>query len=216
MPSEERVLPLFPLGMVLFPGAPLPLHVFEERYRLMVSHCLDSDSLFGVCLIKSGMEVGEPAVPYDVGAVARIAEVQTLDDGRMLLTNMGERRFRVLEIVELRPYLRAFVRVLEDDPAEDLAPDLEERARVLMTEHLRLLLGVRGGWVSNPKLPEDPVELSYFVCASLQAAPAEKQALLETDSPTERLTQALDLVERDLPALREYVARETANRTSHQ
>ena len=216
MPTEERVLPLFPLGMVLFPGAPLPLHVFEDRYRLMVQHCLDSDSLFGVCLIKSGMEVGEPAVPYDVGTIARIAEVQTLDDGRMLLTNMGEQRFRILEIVELRPYLRAFVATLEDEPATELDPDLKERTRVLMTEHLRLLLGVRGGWVRNPKLPEDPVELSYFVCASLQAAPAEKQPLLEANSPTERLSQALDLVERDLPALRDYVARETANRTSYQ
>ena len=216
MPTEERVLPLFPLNMVLFPGAPLPLHVFEERYRLMVQHCLDSDSLFGVALIKSGMEVGDPAVPYDVGTIARIAEVHTMDDGRMLLTNMGEQRYRVLEIVELRPYLRAFVATLEDEPPAELDPDLKERTRVLMTEHLRLLLGVRGGWVRNPKLPEDPVELSYFVCASLQAAPAEKQSLLENNSPTERLRQALDLVERDLPALRDYVARETANRTSNQ
>ena len=216
MPTEERVLPLFPLGMVLFPGAPLPLHVFEDRYRLMVQHCLDSDSLFGVCLIKSGMEVGEPAVPYDVGTIARIAEVQTLDDGRMLLTNLGEQRFRVLEIVELRPYIRAFVSTLEEEQPAELDPALKERTRVLMTEHLRLLLGVRGGWVNNPKLPEDPVELSYFVCASLQAAPAEKQPLLEANSPTERLSQALDLVERDLPALRDYVARETASRTSNQ
>ena len=116
----------------------------------------------------------------------------------------------------MRPYLRAFVAPLEAEKPAELDPALEERTRVLMTEHLRLLLGVRGGWVSNPKLPEDPAELSYFVCASLQAAPAEKQALLEEHSPAERLSQALDLVERDLPALREYVARETANRTSYQ
>ncbi len=216
MPPQERVLPLFPLNVVLFPGAPLPLHVFEERYKLMVQHCLDSDSLFGVALIRSGMEVGEPAVPYDVGAIARITGVRRLDDGRMLLSNMGEQRFRVLEIVELRPYVRALVTPLEEDARAALDPGLKERARVVMTEHLRLLLGVRGGWVNEPKLPDDPGPLSYFVCASLQAAPGEKQALLENDSPTDRLRQALDLVERDLPALREYVAREAANRINSQ
>ena len=110
-------LPLFPLNVVLFPGGYLPLHVFEARYRLMMRHCMDGDRRFGVALINSGSEVGEPAVPEAVGTVAKIDRVRTLDDGRMVLGVEGERRFRIVEIVERLPYISAEVMLLEDDPA---------------------------------------------------------------------------------------------------
>ncbi|MCH8222137.1 MAG: LON peptidase substrate-binding domain-containing protein [Chloroflexi bacterium] len=75
----SETLPIFPLNTVLFPGAPLPLRIFEPRYREMLKRCLDGDRRFGVALIKSGPEVGGPAEPHDVGTVARIERVR--DEG---------------------------------------------------------------------------------------------------------------------------------------
>ena len=75
MTSEPRRLPLFPLHTVLFPGATIPLQVFEERYKRMMKVCLESDGRFGVVLIKDGMEVGGSAIPHDIGTIARVLTV---------------------------------------------------------------------------------------------------------------------------------------------
>ena len=114
MPPLVRSLPLFPLNTVLFPDATIPLHVFEERYRLMVQMCLDGDSMFGVVLIKSGSEVGEPAEPHSVGTVARIEDVNRADDGRMLLRVKGVERFAIRRITQQLPYIEADVHMLDD------------------------------------------------------------------------------------------------------
>ncbi|MDP6513158.1 MAG: LON peptidase substrate-binding domain-containing protein, partial [SAR202 cluster bacterium] len=74
MPSAERILPLFPLNSVLFPGASIPLQIFEDRYKQMLRDCLDADSRFGVVLIKSGREVGGSAEPHATGTVAQIVQ----------------------------------------------------------------------------------------------------------------------------------------------
>ncbi|MBF6600779.1 MAG: LON peptidase substrate-binding domain-containing protein [Dehalococcoidia bacterium] len=73
-------LRLFPLQTVLFPGMRLPLHIFEERYKIMVRECIDEDAPFGVVLIRSGAEVGGGAIPHDVGTTARIIQVEYLDE----------------------------------------------------------------------------------------------------------------------------------------
>src|SRR5215216_2373888 len=86
---RARELPLFPLNTVLFPSLPLPLHIFEERYKLMIGTCAVTDNLFGVCLIKEGVEVGGPAEPFEIGTVARIAEIERMPDGRMNLMTFG-------------------------------------------------------------------------------------------------------------------------------
>ena len=113
-----RVLPLFPLNVVLFPDAAIPLHIFEERYKLMVQMCLDGDSQFGVVLIKSGSEVGDPAEPHGVGTVARIIDVERLDEGRMRLAIVGRERFRIEEITQRVPYIEGRVGILEEDGDE--------------------------------------------------------------------------------------------------
>ena len=115
MSDNKRLLPLFPLNVVLFPNSVLPLHVFEERYRLMVQRCLDGDSEFGVVLIKSGSDVGEPAEPHSVGTVARIMDVDRLEDGRMLLSVAGRGRFRIEEVTQLAPYLEGEVVALAEE-----------------------------------------------------------------------------------------------------
>src|SRR5947209_7299372 len=98
-------LPLFPLNTVLFPTAPLTLHIFEERYKEMVSRCIAEDIPFGVVLIREGQEAGAPAVPFEVGTTAQIVSVEKLLQGRMNLIAVGRKRFRLLDTSHARPYL---------------------------------------------------------------------------------------------------------------
>jgi uncharacterized protein len=138
--DDARELPLFPLNTVLFPSLPLPLHIFEERYKLMIGTCVVTDNLFGVCLIRDGVEVGGPAEPFEVGTVARIAEVERLPDGRMNLMTFGTSRFRLDEVIQREPYLVGRVVVLEPDrepAADELVADVADRL-------LRYLREVRG------------------------------------------------------------------------
>src|SRR3954453_11337770 len=92
-PVPEEI-PLFPLNTVLFPGMPLPLHIFEPRYREMIGACVRDERPFGVVLIKEGREVGEAAMPFEVGTLAKIVGVERLDDGRMNVVTVGTDRFR--------------------------------------------------------------------------------------------------------------------------
>src|SRR5690606_7127599 len=96
-------LRLFPLRMVLFPGMALPLQVFEERYRTLVAECLAAREPFGVALIREGTEVGGAAAPFSVGCTARIQRVSPTRDGRLAVTAVGERRFRIVQTYEDRP-----------------------------------------------------------------------------------------------------------------
>src|SRR5438105_7911783 len=88
-------IPLFPLSVVLFPHMPLALHIFEERYRQMMRDCRVAGTSFGVVAIREGREVGDGAVPYEVGTLAQIHECETLPDGRYKLRVEGASRFRV-------------------------------------------------------------------------------------------------------------------------
>ena len=208
MSRQQRALPLFPLNIVLFPNAVLPIHVFEERYKLMVQHCLDADSKLGVVLIKSGSEVGEPAEPHLTGTLGGIVRADRLDDRRMLISVAGEERFRILEITQREPFLIAQVEVLEEDvditiPSKDM-----ETIREAVTQHIRLLLGLRGGWIREATMPKAPVSLSYFVGSLIQSGLAEKQALLEETSTVRRLETEMRLLESEAKALRERVVRE--------
>ncbi len=116
-------LALFPLHTVLFPGAALPLHIFEPRYRQMIGECLETDAPFGVVLIRAGLEVGEPAVPHEVGTLAHIVQHERLEDGRMNLLATAGDRFRILELLTDRPYLSGRVELLptDDGAAESFA-----------------------------------------------------------------------------------------------
>ena len=82
-PEELRQLSLFPLNVVLFPGMPMPLHIFEERYKAMIGECVNREEPFGIILIKEGQEVGGPADPVKIGTTARIAQVERLDEYRV-------------------------------------------------------------------------------------------------------------------------------------
>ena len=196
-------LPLFPLNVVLFPGGYLPLHIFEERYRLMMRHCLDGDRRFGVVLISSGSEVGEPAVPEAVGTIAKIDEVRSLDDGRLLIGVVGERRYRVLQIVERLPYITAEVLPLEDDSATVVDESLVADVRQAAKEHMQMLIALRGERIQPPGLPTDPVQLRYSVGFQLQGEVIGKQGILEMDDTASALRLALRLLNEESATLKE-------------
>ena len=208
MSDNKRLLPLFPLNVVLFPNSVLPLHVFEERYRLMVQRCLDGDSEFGVVLIKSGSDVGEPAEPHSVGTVARIMDVDRLEDGRMLLSVAGRGRFRIEEVTQLAPYLEGEVVALAEEAEEEIAAEELDAIHTAVSDYVRVLMGLSGGWVKETQTPEDPVTLSYFIGSLLQVDLAEKQALLEAPSVAGRLATERNILDREVAALRERVKTE--------
>ena len=208
MVSQQRLLPLFPLDAVLFPNATMPLHVFEERYKLMVRHCLDRDSEFGVVLIRSGSEVGDPAEPHSIGTLARIVEVDRLDDGRMNIAVRGQSRFSITEITQLRPYLEAQVETLVNDEGTTLPAPEMAAARQALARHIRLLLGLRGGWVREPGIPEHPAAMSFRMATVLQVDLVQKQALLEESSTAVRLRTARRLLSQEAEGLKARVAEE--------
>jgi Lon protease-like protein len=186
-------LPLFPLNSVLFPGARLPLHIFEERYKQMVKTCLESDARFGVLLIRSGSEVGEPAEPFEIGTSARIVRVQHLDEGRMNLVCLGEKRFRLVRRVSDTPYLIGEVETLEstDDQGEEVA-DAADTVAGLFAEYYRLYLAASHQWAREIGMPGAPSELADFVASRLRVDARTKQRMLEELSVRRRLEMELE------------------------
>src|SRR3954453_17689066 len=132
--SSPVVMPMFPLGTVLFPHALLPLHVFEPRYRLMTERVLAGDREFGVVLIERGSEVGGGDVRTDVGTIARIAEVEELPDGRFALLTVGLPRIVVDAWLADAPYPQAEVHDWPDPPSDD---DASVDVHAAMVGHLR-------------------------------------------------------------------------------
>ena len=169
-------LPLFPLGLVLLPGEPVPLHIFEPRYREMVAHCLREDAPFGI------VYASEEGLA-DVGTTARIRRVVTrYEDGRSDIVVVGESRFRLTRVHRDQSYLTADVSPLEDAPPE--ASDASVRERVV-TQHMKLV--EMAGETPRPAIYEPPPEVSYTVGRSAGFELEQKQAFLEMPSEGARL-----------------------------
>jgi len=200
---------LFPLNTVLFPGAVLNLHIFEPRYKQMVSECLEGGEAFGVCLIRDGDEAGDPDVmPYEVGTTAEIGEVTQLENGRYYISTVGKRRFRVERVVAREPFLIVEVSYLPEDEIEDpFAIDtLVGEVRDVFNDYLRLLVEF-SGMKADVLFPEDPIDASFMIGDALQVADSMKQRLLELSSTEQRLTVELGFLRRLLPQLRSLLER---------
>ena len=186
-------LPLFPLNSVLFPGAALPLHIFEERYKKMVNLCLETNSPFGVLLIRSGSEVGEAAKPFEIGTTARIVRVQHLDAGRMNLICLGEQRFRLSRQVSETPYLVGEVEPLQSiDGDGQVVTDITDTVTALFAEYHRLYLAVSNQWTRQIGMPGPPGQLADFVASRMAVDPWTKQRLLEELSVRRRLEMEME------------------------
>jgi Lon protease-like protein len=207
IPLDDLVeLPLFPLNVVLFPGMVLPLHIFEERYKSMMGDCIERQVPFGVALIKEGQEVGPPAEPLGVGTSARIIRVDRLEDGRMNLLTLGEKRFETAEIIQRRPHVIGQVRYLREEAGE-VASEILAEIREGFSTFLRNLSTLSGGWSSQPEVPQEPVELSYGVAARLDLPQNLGQALLESSTAGERLERLVPLLRQGNHALEEHIAK---------
>src|SRR5690242_1806239 len=153
-----ELIPLFPLGTVLLPGAPLPLYIFEERYRRLVADLLElppEERHFGVIAIQAGREVGEDGVKalHEVGCLAHVAAMQANPDGTYQLEAIGTRRFRLVAMDDAAAYFRGEVEWLPE-PAGDagkLVPLVRER----YLRYCEELAGLRGATIEPPDLPDD-------------------------------------------------------------
>lgn len=194
-------LPLFPLHLVLFPGRPLPLHVFEPRYRALVDDCMAGDRRFGVVAIKAGQAEGDCAEIFEVGTVTRIESVTPLPDGRSDIVTRGVQRFRVEELLAGAPYMKARVRMLDECCA---GPDDHAVAAQLRELLVPYLAGLGAPDELLSRLPSDPNELAYLAAAALQTEVPEQQRLLELDSTGTRLQSTLRMLRREACLMRHF------------
>jgi hypothetical protein len=188
-----QVVPLFPLpNVVLFPQMPLPLHVFEPRYRKMVTDALESHRVIGMVLLRSGWEAdyhGRPPV-YPSGCAGRIEQSEALEQGRFNILLRGMSRFRILEEHEGEPYRLASVEPLAEAVGDAAA--LESARRHVLAAIGRASDGP-ASLVLQPELPHDV--FVNALCQTLALTPVERQSLLDCDSILSRysrLTEILD------------------------
>jgi Lon protease-like protein len=205
-------LPLFPLGTVLFPGLVLPLHVFEERYRLLVRELLDlpeDERRFGVVAIRQGREVGADGVHalHEVGCVAHLRRVEPYEDGRFDIVSTGTARFRLDVLDERGPYLTGEVEVLPDSmgPTPE-APLLDRAVRAAFAGYLAALSAASGEQIEMPELPDNPLVLGFLVAATTALDLDERQRLLAEADGATRLRAELALLRREITLLRHLSA----------
>jgi uncharacterized protein len=196
-------LPLFPLQTVLYPGLPIPLHVFEDRYRQMFKRVLDGDRRFGVVAIVKGREVDAGATYHPVGCVAEVAEVDRHADGRLDVVARGRNRFAIDGVAQAAPYIVAEVRTLPEVTGEAADHRTVKTGR-LFTRYVSTLLRMAGQPVESIDVPEDPVAASYLIAAGLQVDLADKQRLLTIPSAAERLAFEAALLRRELALLEHF------------
>ncbi len=196
-------IPLFPLSTVLFPGAPLPLQIFEERYRALVRDLLEldeSERRFGVVAIQAGSEAGMKLPQmFPVGCAAQVKRIDPLPDGRSTLVAFGSSRFRLLEVdPESRPYLTGTVRWLDEPEGEPgVADALAPAAETELLAYFETLAVLTGGRVDTEVLPGTARELSYVTASAMLLAMRERQALLELADTATRLRTEIGLLRRE-------------------
>lgn len=179
--ARGALLPLFPLELVLFPGASLPLHIFEPRYRKMVADALNDQSEFGIVLVQ-GHSLAR------VGCTAEIVEVtKEYPDGRYDIEVRGNQRFAIRELDQSNPLLMGAVEFFEDEPGVTPSGDLERRAIALA----RQLKGADDTEEWEPD-PDEPERLSYIIAGAVAVDAATRQKLLESRDEGERLQMLCD------------------------
>ncbi len=186
-----RELPLFPLPeLVLFPSRPLPLHIFEFRYRIMMNTILEGDRRFGVLMFDPAQ--GKIA---NVGCCAEIIHFQRLPDDRMKILTLGQSRFRVLEYVREKPYRVGLVEWIEDEPPNHNLRPMAMNVKKLLQDVVHLSSKLTDQMIEIPKdIPNLPLELSYWVASNLAGVAFEQQSLLEMQNTQKRLERELEIL----------------------
>jgi uncharacterized protein len=204
MSDSLEEMPLFLLDTVVFPYAQILVHVFEQRYLDMVEDCMRDDRPFGVVLIRSGSEVGDPeAEPFMVGTAVRILGREEDDEGRLNLRVQGQRRFRIRRVDESRPVLVGLVEpVTEMEVDDSLRTDaLVARAREEFEAWMHMQIAHRGLSV-QVRFPDDVTALSFAIANFLPISNREKQYLLEMTESTERMAALIPMLETAIAEMR--------------
>ncbi len=202
------MIPLFPLGTVLFPGLVLPLHIFEERYRVLVRDLLalpEQDRHVGIVAIREGQEVGEggAAALFGMGCTAYLQAAEELEDGRWDIVTVGSRLFRLEDVGYDRAYLTGEVTWLPDDLGDpDEAQVLDRSVRTAFQAYVDALSRASGGTAGELDLPDDPLVLSHLVAASMRLDLPDQQDLLEQVTGVARLRRELSVLRREEAFLR--------------
>jgi Lon protease-like protein len=186
---EKKLIPLFPLGVVLLPGLPLPLHIFEERYKQMIGECLETEEVFGL-VGYNGSEI------KSAGCTARIVEVlKRYDDGRLDIMTIGEQRFHIAEQDESKPYLQGRVEFFDDEVEElgDRDREMALKGLILHNEVSRLL-GAETSYDGSDAT--ELKDISFVLAGSEGFALDEKQVFLEMTSTRERIMKAVPAMEK--------------------
>jgi Lon protease-like protein len=185
-------LPIFPLSVVLFPGNPLPLHIFEPRYRRLLADCLAGDRRFGIVPMADGSDPPEPGV---VGCVAEVRVNQELPDGRSNIVVIGGQRFTLSGLLEESlPYLVGMVQTFDDDAGTEPVADELESLRQLSTQYFTVLRDLNDAIPEDLTFPEDGLTLSFQVAASIECDLGVKQRLLAERSTARRVKALLLLL----------------------
>jgi Lon protease-like protein len=192
----NSLLPIFPLELVLLPGVPLPLHIFEPRYKEMIAECLDQKKPFGVVRASSDGVA-------DIGCTAEIMSVtKKYEDGRMDILTRGVERFEVIQVNEERSFLRAEISLLQDED-EDEEDQPGKPATEMVTQAVRLHAEIAKLAGTEPSGPdEQAANLSFLLAGSLPLDLDFKQSLLSTLSEAKRLEAVVGYLEAILPGLR--------------
>ncbi len=190
--TRRRRLPLFVLPTVLFPGARIPLHVFEARYRQMVARCLEYDRRFGLLFHREDLHGPFHIQAGRVGCVAEIVSFSPLPDGRSLMVTEGVERFRIVDGVESdTPYHEALVEEYGDEGEDDLELNVRRQGSVELFE--TLLRSLPEPLSGLPKF-DSRANVSFAIASAIEIDPAWHQAVLELRSERERLDQIDELV----------------------
>ena len=188
----DSLLALFPLDAVLFPSAPLPLHIFEPRYKEMIGECMVAKSTFGV-VRSQGETLAE------VGCTAEILEVtKSYDDGRLDILTQGRQRFELMDLNQERSFLQAEVAYFEDEPGATEKPEIERAIRLYHE-----VLEVAG--VEAPAPMPGAGELSFQLVAPLPLDLDFKQTLLGMRSEPKRVSAVIEYYQTLLPRMRRSI-----------
>jgi uncharacterized protein len=206
------MLPLFPLGAVLYPGMLLPLHIFEERYRQLVRDLLEGPEprRFGVLAIRRGRETGVDGVHslYEIGCTTTLRRVEKYEDGRYDLVTVGTQRFRLLELDQTLPYFRGDIELLADDVVDPTAAaPVVTAVQAAFRSYLDALTERGGAVVKVEDLPDEPVLLSFLVAASMIIDLPERQGLLAEPDTVRRMNVEQALLWRETGILRTTTTR---------
>jgi ATP-dependent Lon protease len=214
-----RELPVFPLPIVLFPGVPLPLHIFEPRYRQMLTDIHAGNNLFGLSYFDSTTSDKDIPPAGHVGCAAEVTETQALPDGRSNILTVGIIRYRVEKYVERdAPYLVAQVSFFEDnDEDEEVLRDSSHEVAETFSRIARAVRTINDERAGLPDISDtEPQRLSFLVAAAMEIDADIKQELLELRSTSERLNRLRDMLGRAVTSYEERARiHELAKRNGH-